>query len=173
MNGNTNRMKYWQVGLLFLIAFILQPTLLNVISIRGYTPNLILCLVIIFTFLYDEEVYGIVFGAFFGLLYDVMYGSVVGPTPISLVLAAVLVLFFRIYANIENVINMWAVSVVAMVSYYFLNWGLYHIAGNPIGIRFVFDTVPWITLYSIVVITLMYRILLRKINRHHKDRYFK
>lgn len=166
-------MRYWKVGLFFLVAFCTQASLLNLINIGGYTPNLLLCLVILFTFLYEQEMYGIVYGAVFGVLYDAVYSDVIGPTPISLVVVAIGIIVVREYTNIENIINMWVVSVISMVAYYFMNWGLYHIAGNPVGFRFVFDRVPWITLYSLVVITIMYRILLKKINVHHKDRYFK
>ena len=166
-------MKYWKVGLLFLIAFVIQPSLLNVISIKGYTPNLILSLVILFSFLYEQEMYGVIYGAVFGLLYDIMYSDVVGPTPIALVLVAIGILIVREYTNIENIINLWLVSVGSIILYYFANWGLYHLAGNPIGFRFVLNALPWIGLYSLAVITILYFILIRKINKHHRDRYFK
>ena len=166
-------MKYWKAGLFFLIAFIIQPSLLNVISIKGYTPNLILCLVILFSFLYEQEMYGLVYGAVFGLLYDVMYSDVVGPTPIALVLIFVGILIVREYANIENIINMWLVSAGSILLYYLMNWGLYHLAGNPIGLRIVLNAVPWIGLYSLAVITVLYLIFIRKINRRSRERYFK
>ena len=47
-------MRYWKAGLIFLIAFLIQPSLLNMINIGGYTPNLLLCLVVIFSFIYEE-----------------------------------------------------------------------------------------------------------------------
>ncbi|MCI8608222.1 MAG: rod shape-determining protein MreD [Firmicutes bacterium] len=166
-------MRYWKVGLFFLAAFFMQTTLLNVISIYGYTPNLLLSMVILFTFLYEQELYGIVYGALFGVLYDVIYSNVIGPTPISLVMVAAGILVVREYTNIENIINMWVVSAASIVAYYFMNWGLYHMAGNPAGLAIVFAKVPWIALYSLVFITILYRILIRKMNVHHKDRYFK
>ena len=64
-------MRYWKAGIIFIIAFLIQPSLLNMISIGGYTPNLLLCLVVIFSFIYEEEMYGIVYGAVFGVLYDI------------------------------------------------------------------------------------------------------
>ena len=164
-------MKYWQIGLLYLAAFLIQPSLLNVINIEGYTPNLILCLTILSTFLYEEEIYGVIFGAVFGILYDIMYSNVVGPMPISLILVALGIIIVREYTNIENIINMWAVSIVSILAFYFMNWGLHHIAGNPVGFRVVFNSVPWIALYSLVVITILYRILIRKLARHRRDRY--
>ena len=48
-------MKYWKAGIIFLIAFLIQPSLLNMINIAGYTPNLLLCLVVIFSFIYEDE----------------------------------------------------------------------------------------------------------------------
>ena len=166
-------MKYWQVGLLYLAAFLIQPSLLNVINIGGYTPNLILCLTILSTFLYEEEIYGVIFCAVFGILYDIMYSNVVGPMPISLILVALGIIIVREYTNIENIINMWAVSIVSILAFYFLNWGLHHIAGNPVGFRFVFNSVPWIALYSLAVITILYWILIRKLARHRRDRYIR
>ena len=77
------------------------------------------------------------------------------------------------YVNIENIFNMWIVSVLSFITYYLINWGLHSIAGNPIGIIYVFGKLPWIILYSMVVITIIYLILIRKVVRHHKDRYFR
>ena len=54
-------MRYWKAAIAFAVAFIMQTSLLNVISIKGYTPNLLLCLVVVFSFLYEEDLYGLVF----------------------------------------------------------------------------------------------------------------
>lgn len=166
-------MKYWKAGLLFSAAFLIQTSLLNLIGIAGYTPNLILCLVVVLSFLYENEMYGVFFGAVFGLLYDICYSSVVGPTPISLVLVAVFILMVREYANIENILNMWIVAALSLLLYYALNWGLFRIAGNPIGLVYVVKTLPGIFIYSFVVITIIYYLLIRKAVKHRKDRYFR
>lgn len=166
-------MKYWKAGIIFLIAFLIQPSLLNMINIAGYTPNLLLCLVVIFSFIYEDEMYGVVYGAAFGVLYDVCYSQVIGPTPIALTVVAICIILAREYANIENIINMWIVSIISFIAYYLMNWGFHRIAGNPIGIVYVFGKVPWIILYSMVVITIIYLILIRKVVKHHRDRYFR
>lgn len=166
-------MRYWKAGLIFLIAFLIQPSLLNMINIGGYTPNLLLCLVVIFSFIYEEEMYGIVFGSFFGVLYDVCYSDVIGPAPIAFLVVAVGIMMAREYVNIENIFNMWIVSILSFCTYYLINWGLHRLAGNPIGIMYVFGKVPWIILYSMAVITMIYLILIRKAVRYRRDRYFK
>ena len=156
-----------------MIAFLIQPSLLNMINIGGYTPNLLLCLGVIFSFIYEAEMYGIVFGSFFGVLYDVCYSDVIGPAPIAFLVVAVGIMMAREYVNIENIFNMWIVSILSFYTYYLINWGLHRIAGNPIGIIYVFGKVPWIILYSMVVITIIYLILIRKAVRYRRDRYFR
>ena len=165
-------MKSWKAGIFFLIAFFIQCSFLNVISIAGYTPNLLLCLVIVFSFLYEEQIYGLLYGAMFGVFYDICFADVVGPTPIAL-LVALVIFVLREYANIENIVNMWVTSLLSILFYYALNWGLQHLAGNPIGLLYVLKTLPWITLYSLSLMTVLYLILLRKMTRHRKDRYFR
>lgn len=166
-------MKSWKAGIFFLIAFFIQCSFLNVISIAGYTPNLLLCLVIVFSFLYEEQIYGLLYGALFGVFYDICFADVVGPTPIALVLVALVIFVLREYANIENIVNMWVASLLSILLYYALNWGLQHLEGNPIGLLYVLKTLPWITLYSLSLMTVLYLILLRKMTRHRKDRYFR
>lgn len=166
-------MKSWKAGIFFLIAFFIQCSFLNVISIAGYTPNLLLCLVIVFSFLYEEQIYGLLYGVLFGVFYDICFADVVGPTPIALVLVALVIFVLREYANIENIVNMWVTSLLSILFYYALNWALPHLAGNPIGLLYVLKTLPWITLYSLSLMTVLYLILLRKMTRHRKDRYFR
>ena len=155
-------MRYWKAGVIFLIAFLIQPSFLNLINIAGYTPNLLLCLTVIFTFLYDGEYYGPLFGTVF-----------IGPTAIALLIVSALVLLLRSFANVENIISMWVVSVLAFLSYYLINWGLFKIAGSPAGLLYVLSYSIWVICYSMVVITVMYLFMIKKTERYHKDRYFK
>lgn len=166
-------MKYLKVGAFFAVAFIIQPSLLNLVSIGGHTPNLLFCLVVVFSYLFENEIYGVVFGAFFGLLYDICFGAVLGPTAIALVAAAILVLVLREFTNIENILNMWMVSFVSVVVFNLTYWGLLRIGGNPVGIVTAAESMIWTGLYSFAVITLIYSVLIRKIVRHRKDRYFR
>ncbi len=166
-------MRYWKAGIIFLIAFFIQPSLLNMINIGGYTPNLLLCLTVIFSFLYEKEYYGPLLGAVSGLLYDICYSYVIGPTAIALLLTAVIVMALRQYANVENIISMWVVSVLSFLSYYLINWILYKITGSPEGIIYALSHSVWTIVYSMAVITAMYILMIRKVDRYHKDRYYK
>ncbi|MDY5771657.1 MAG: rod shape-determining protein MreD [Anaerovoracaceae bacterium] len=106
-------MRYWKAAIAFAAAFLIQTSLLNLISIKGYTPNLLFCLVVVFSFLYEDELYGLIFGALFGVMYDICFSIVIGPTALALTVTAVFVLVVREYANIENIMNLWFVSIVS------------------------------------------------------------
>lgn len=166
-------MRYWKAAAAFLVAFLIQTSLLNIISIKGYTPNLLLCLVVVFSFLYEDGLYGIIFGAVFGLLYDICFSSVLGPTALALVVTSVVILIVREFANIENIVNMWIVAVFSLVIFYFVSWSLFRLGGNPEGFLYVIKRLPWTGLYSIAVITAIYLVLIRKVTKHRKDRYFR
>ncbi len=158
-------------GLLFLAAFLTQTSLLNLLSIGGYTPNLLLCLVIVVTFLGGEHLDGMVYGVLFGLLYDLVYSNVIGPAPIGMLLVAAGILALRRVIDRENVLHLWLVSAPAIAVYYGVNWGLCHLAGNPVGFRYVMERVPWSSLYSLVVLTIFYAVAIRYIHsKRRKER---
>ena len=92
---------------------------------------------------------------------------------IALLIVSALVLLLRSFANVENIISMWVVSVLAFLSYYLINWGLFKIAGSPAGLLYVLSYSIWVICYSMVVITIMYLFMIKKTERYHKDRYFK
>ena len=79
----------------------------------------------------------------------------------------------RQYANVENIISMWVVSVLSFLSYYLINWILYKITGSPEGILYALSHSVWTIVYSMAVITAMYILMIRKVDRYHKDRYYK
>ncbi len=166
-------MNYRKAIVMFVIAFLVQTSLLNVIMIKGYTPNLLLCLVVTISFLYENKTYGIVLGAIFGVLYDICFSTVVGPTALCLVIVAAFILLVRETVNIENIINMWVVATISIAVYYVLNWLLIHLTGNPLGILYMLTKLPGEYIYSIIVITILYLILLRLSDRHRRDRYFR
>lgn len=166
-------MNYRRAALMFLVAFLTQTSLLNLFMIRGYTPHLTLCLVVVLSFLYENRTYGIIFGAIFGLLYDICFSSITGPTAISLVVVATIILLIKEYANIENIINMWVVATVSVVAYYVLNWALFYLAGNPIGIVYILEKLPGEYIYSLIVITILYLVLIKTAAKYRKDRYFR
>lgn len=165
-------MSWLKAGITFLVAFILQGSLLNMFSIAGHTPNLLLAFVVILSFLYDKELYGIIFGAVVGVLYDMCYSYIIGPTPIALVVASICVIAMRYYANVENTVSMSVVSLISFIIYYGVNWCLYSIAGYPVGFGYAASNTVITMLYTLLVNIIVYKVLIKDVVKHHKDRYF-
>lgn len=165
-------MSWLKAGITFFVAFILQGSLLNMFSIAGHTPNLLLAFVVILSFLYDKELYGIVFGAVVGVLYDICYSYIIGPTPIALVVVSICVIAMRYYANVENTVSMSVVSLISFIIYYGINWCLYSIAGYPVGFGYAVLSTVITMLYTLVVNIIVYKVLIKDVVKHHKDRYF-
>ena len=84
-------MKIRIAALLFTGAFLIQGSLLNLFAVMGVTPNLLLCLVITLTLLYDTD-RAIYLGAAFGVLYDLIYSDVIGVASIGLLIVGFLIL---------------------------------------------------------------------------------
>lgn len=164
-------MKYWKAGLLFLAAFILQSGVVNFISIMGRTPNLILALVIVLSFLYENELYGFVWGAVFGVLYDICFGIVIGESAIPLVIVALIIFCLDGIYNVENYLNLSIIAAGTIVGYTFINWIMLKLANNPqtIGMAVGHMYISWIMTF--VIVTLIYFILLKDVIKYrHRDR---
>lgn len=156
-------MKYWKAGLLFLAAFIIQSGVINIVSIMGRTSNLILALVVVFSFLYENKLYGFVWGSFFGVLYDICFGIVIGETAIPLALIALVIFSMNGIYNVENYLNLSVIALGTIVGFTFINWILLRIAGHPesIGMVVSYMHISWIMTF--VVVTIVYFILLKDV----------
>ena len=165
-------MKYWKAGLMFLISYIVQCTLLNIVAIGGYTPNLLLACAIVLTFLYDGQPYGMVMGAIFGLLYDISYGLVVGPTALSVIAVCFLVRILRYSANVENIINMFLTGTFSIVLYYVADWLLMMLTGLRPSVMRSLYTMLFAGMYTLLAVIIIYLILRKKIIKHRRENYF-
>ena len=63
-------MRWYKAVIIFIIVFIVQATLLWRMPVYGYAPNLLLCFLCVFSFLYDER-YGLILGTSTGVLLDI------------------------------------------------------------------------------------------------------
>ncbi len=87
-------MSYKKAVLLYGIALVFQFSLLNVFSINGVTPNLILCLMIFITYKYNDGLRPALVAIPFALLSDLMGGQYVGISALALFILALTVFYF-------------------------------------------------------------------------------
>ena len=166
-------MNYLKVGIGFLIAFLMQNSFINLFSIDGHTPNLLLAMVLTLSFVYETEVYGIAFGAAFGVLYDICWSGVVGPTPIALVVVSFLILFEREYVNRDNRLIACCSFAIAVFLFYSLYWCLQSIAENTVGYWHSIVLISGSGVYTIAVTIILFLLLLRFDKKLNRDRVFK
>lgn len=166
-------MSYRQGFFLYLGAFILQPFLCELIPALGGSLNLILCLTVILTYLFDETLPGLFFGLIFGLLSDVLYGLYVGPGAFALMIVGILVFVCRRFTNIENFFNALFVMLISTWLYTSLYWLIYHAIGSPYSYLYAMKSIPLMLLLNCVVAAGLYFVLIKRVIRYRRDRYFR
>jgi rod shape-determining protein MreD len=163
-------LKYRHSFLLLLVAFILQSTVINHFSIYGVTPNLILCFIVILSFLFGGYD-GIIFGILFGLAIDVSFSPVIGITAICNVIAALFCLEMRRYLYKDNVLSIIIVSVLSTLCHALIYWGLLSMLGKHFNILYLLYIQGIAIGYNGIVAIILYMIISRNIRRQRRNRY--
>ncbi len=76
------RSDYFIPIFFFAILLIVQTTVVNLISINGIVPDLILILLVFYS-IKTNQMYGMILGFVFGFLFDLITGSLLGSSVIS------------------------------------------------------------------------------------------
>lgn len=165
-------MKYRYAFVFFFIGFLLQSTVMVHFSVFGITPNLVLCLVILFSFLYEGN-QGFTLGILFGLLQDMCFAIVLGPTAITYFIVAILMGEIRHYLYRDNVLTIFFAAVIGTSVYYILNWGIVTVFGGTYRFLYVMKELPILLVYHFILMVIFYLLVGRRAIRHPQDRYYK
>ncbi|HWQ78627.1 MAG TPA: rod shape-determining protein MreD [Anaerovoracaceae bacterium] len=163
-------MKYRTSFLIFLAAFILQSTVMNYFGIFGMSPNLILCLVVVFSFLY-EGYHGIVYGIAFGFVIDICFAPVIGVAPVGNFAVALICIGLKRYLYKDSRISILIVSLLGTVVYVLLYWSLYRMVGDSSDFLYVMEKESVLLVYHIIVALVLYQIFSSSVIKHRGDRY--
>ena len=166
-------MKHWQVFLIYLAAFILQPFLQNLVPLVGGNLNLILCLTVMFVFVHEEPGQGIFFGCIFAMLWDLFYGQYTGPGALALVLCATVVFLCKYFAHTENFLNAILFMAVATWLYMSIYWGIYAAIGSPYSYSYAMGSLLLQVVFNCIVGLGVYFVLMRRVIKHRRDRYYR
>jgi rod shape-determining protein MreD len=162
-------MRWYIAAPVFFAAFILQITVLSELGLWGYSPNLLLCMVCVFSFLYRAP-YGLIMGAVFGALLDVATSWYFGPQAISFVLAFVIARPFGKVFNHEWFLPQIIVAAIATPVNVFIMWGMGKAAGSPVHVRFALESLPALLLMHCILVVVLHFIFVRSVIRHGIDR---
>lgn len=163
-------MNYRTSFLLFFICFLLQATLTKHIAILGYAPNLILCLVIVLSFLYQEQ-FGLVYGILFGLLQDVFFGELLGIAAFAYVLIALFIRETKRYLYRDHFLSIIVITLTGTILYSLIFYMIIHIFGSELKIMFILKSLPIQFAYQLLVVIALHGVILRMILKHRGYRY--
>ena len=108
-------MSFKRVLLLFALCFLAQLSVVNLISFRNLGPDLIMCMMIAITYLYDDGYRSIPFALVFGLLLDVCAHQYIGITPLIYLVVGIIATAARIWLNAEKLVTMAVTGAVCTV----------------------------------------------------------
>lgn len=162
-------MKIWKIGLTFLIAFLFQSGLVNIFSLWGRTPNVILALAIVYSFLYENKLYGFIFGAVFGAMFDICFCQAIGITAIPIALISFGIFLLDEIYIVKNAINLSIVSVISILLYSSLNWVMLRLAGNPVSYVKIMEYMPVSWAGTFIIILMAYLILIKDVIEKRKQ----
>lgn len=166
-------MNYKKSFIIFLVALILQGSFLNLISVLGVTPNIILCLVVIFSFLYNDRYYGIVYGTVFGMIYDICFMPYTGTSALAFFAIAFVILFLSDILNRENLATILLITGAATIVYNLFTWVMYFFFGSNMSILYMLAKLPIMLVLNALLVFIMYQVSIRKVVRFRNDRFFK
>jgi rod shape-determining protein MreD len=162
-------MRWYLAVPVFFAAFIIQTVLFPWFELWGYSPNLLLCMTCVFSFLYRTP-YGITVGVPFGALLDVATSWHFGPQAISCVIAFLIARPFGKVFNREWFLPQIAIVAIATPVNVFVMWGMGRLAGSPVHVRFAVESLPALLLMHCALAVILHFIFVRSIIRHGIDR---
>jgi len=162
-------MNYAKAAILFFACWLVQTTLLGRIWPFGAAPNLLLCAVVCFAWLYDAG-YGLIYGIVFGLLLDISVQALVGASALTFVLCCIPAFALRRVFNPERALPAVLSALIATPVYVFGFWGIYHLCGAPAGILPAVQTLPALLIAQALVCLALHLLLVRTIIKHRRDR---
>jgi rod shape-determining protein MreD len=162
-------MRWYIAAPVFFAAFIIQTTLLPGFELWGSSPNLLLCMVSVFSFLYRAP-YGLIMGAVFGALLDITTSRCFGPQAISFVIAFVIARPFGRVFNHEWFLPQPMIAALATPVNVFLLWGMGRLAGSPGHFHFALESLPALLIMHSVLAVILHFLFVRSVIRHGIDR---
>lgn len=158
--------------LILLSAFILQTTILNSFGILGVTPNIILCLIVVFCFIINQPV-NFTWAILFGLLHDAYFSEIFGISALCYFLIVLAIYTIKDLVNPENMISIIVIIIGSTFIYSLMYFGLNLIFGSSNSIIIMLEIQPILIIYNVGVGILLYRIFMRKMFKYRNDKKFK
>jgi len=166
-------MRYVYATSIFLVAYLLQTTLMNVFRVFDVTPNLLLCLVVVFSYLYDDTNIGLILGVVFGLLYDISFSQYVGIAALAFFIISLTTMLVSAVMTKEAVFSIVILGASATVVYTLIYWLVMAMLGSNYNFLFVLGFLPYYVVYNTIVVVIMYYAMIKRVMKRNIDKEFK
>ena len=145
-----------RLTVLYLLAFIFQLTVVNVIGIKNVGPNLILCLTVVITFVFNDGWKCVFFAMGAALLTDICCGSIVGVGPLAMLAAVIFSELARERVNTELLTPLAATGALATLVYNIIYWLILKITGDPMSMLYMLKFQIFYIIYNIAIMFAIY-----------------
>jgi len=165
-------MKTRIVAIIFAVAFLIQGTLLNNFAFFSVTPNLILCLLIAFTFFYENEL-AIYAALIFGIISDICFSNIIGVSSLGYLLVGFLIVKFRPVLNKENILASVIFGALGTLVFNLFYWAATNVKTNQFDFTYILKLQPLYVISNLIIMVLIYFTLINRVVRHRSDRYYR
>ncbi|MGI6722670.1 MAG: hypothetical protein ACOX4I_09120 [Anaerovoracaceae bacterium] len=163
-------MSIKRVTLLYVIAMVLQLSFVNLISIGGMGPNLILCLTVVIIFKFEYGFRCIPFSIVASLLVDICTGQVVGVGALSIFIVGIIVTWVRIYFNTELYKTMATVGAGATLIYGIVSWIMMAILQTNYSFIYMLRYQIVFIIYNVLVMCAIFFFFSERFKRWREER---
>ena len=97
---------------------------------------------------------------------------VVGISALLYFVIALAVMFSREILNKENVGTVLLMTGVATFAFNLLTWCMYWVLGDGTSIMTMLRTQPLQIAWNLVIVSILYAVVIRKVIKHRRDRFY-
>lgn len=155
-------MRYRVLIPLFVVAFILQLTLINLIAVNGIVPSLLLCLVLIITLIYENEHRSIACGMVAGILLDIVTGKYLGIYALTFFLLGALTVLYKHYFNFESKISIVPLGILGTILYQVIPCTILAILGVSVSVVKILLFLPIAIILNLAVMFILYILMIKR-----------
>ncbi len=163
-------MNYKYGFLMFLVAFLLQFTIMDHLAIVGVMPNLLLILVIVLSFLFNEN-YAPTYGIIFGTMQDICFSPMIGINALSYFLVYLFIMQIKRFIYRDNVLATLFLVAAATAIHSAVFWSITQAFGGNLNIMYMLIRLPGTIVYNFIPAALFQSFIVTKVIRYRGDRY--
>ena len=108
------KLKYFIPLFVFIPVVLIQLTIIPLISIREYVPNLVMIAVVYFS-IANGQIFGTVTGASYGLVFDLISGNLVGSNMLSKTVAGFIAGYFSGETRRDKYLYTYSFTLVVLI----------------------------------------------------------